>query len=113
MAYVRTAAKGHGRGRQIEGRLPAQARVVVIEDLISTGGSAGSSVEALRKEGAEVLGVQGIFSYALPEAERRFAELGVRAYALSDYPALLETYRSSAEAWTKTSLPPLSGVMKP
>jgi orotate phosphoribosyltransferase len=91
MAYVRSAPKGHGQGRQIEGRLPSDARVVVIEDLISTGGSAGNSVEALRKVGAEVLGVQGIFSYALAEAERRFAELGVRAYCLSDYPALLET----------------------
>jgi orotate phosphoribosyltransferase len=96
MAYVRGAAKGHGQGRQIEGRLPPDARVVVIEDLISTGGSAGNSVEALRKDGAEVLGVQGIFSYALPEAERRFAELRVRAYSLSDYPALLETLTLSA-----------------
>jgi orotate phosphoribosyltransferase len=97
MVYVRSAAKDHGRGKQVEGRLEAGTRTVVLEDLISTGGSSGNSVEALRREGAQVLGVQGIFSYGLPEAERRFAELGLPAYALSDFATLVRILPVSQE----------------
>jgi orotate phosphoribosyltransferase len=96
MVYVRPSRKEHGREQAIEGRLGAGARVVVVEDLISTGGSSGAAVEELRKAGAEVLGVQAIFSYALPEAELRFEELGVVARSLSDYPTLLRTLPLSA-----------------
>jgi orotate phosphoribosyltransferase len=97
MVYVRGAAKEHGRGRQVEGKLEAGARVVVVEDLISTGGSSGSTVEALRKEGARVLGVQAIFSYGLPAAERRFEEMGLPAQALSDFATLVRTLPLSPE----------------
>jgi orotate phosphoribosyltransferase len=97
MVYVRSAPKEHGRGRQIEGRLQAGAPVVLVEDLISLGGSSSGAIEALRKEGAPLLGVQAIFSYGLPEADRRFAELGVQARALSDFSTLIETLELSPE----------------
>jgi orotate phosphoribosyltransferase len=97
MVYVRSAPKGHGQGRQVEGRLPEGAAVLLVEDLVSTGGSSASAVEALRKEGARLLGIQAIFSYALPEAERRFEEIGVQLRVLSDFPTLIETLSLSPE----------------
>jgi orotate phosphoribosyltransferase len=97
MVYVRGAAKEHGRGKQVEGNLGPGVRVVVVEDLISTGGSSGGTVEALRKEGAQVLGVQAIFSYGLPEAEQRFEEIGVPLQALSDFATLVQTLPLSPE----------------
>ncbi len=97
MAYVRRATKEHGQGRRIEGRLPERCRVVLVEDLVSLGGSSASAVEALRDEGFEVAGVQAVFTYALPESERRFAELGVPLSALSDFRSLLETLELSTD----------------
>jgi len=90
MAYVRGTAKGHGQQKRVEGRPLSGERVVVIEDLISYGGSSGTSVQALSEEGGKVIGVQAIFTYGFAEAQRGFDELGVQATALSSYDALLE-----------------------
>lgn len=87
--YVRSAPKSHGLANQIEGEVKAGARVVVIEDLISTGGSSLSAVEALRKAGCEVLGMVAIFTYGFPVAADNFAAAGVRLNTLSDYNVLL------------------------
>ncbi|MER2237119.1 MAG: orotate phosphoribosyltransferase, partial [Psychrobacillus sp.] len=74
MMYVRSKAKEHGRGNQIEGKIVTGQKVVVVEDLISTGGSSLTAVEALQKAGLEVLGVVSIFTYGLPKAEESFKE---------------------------------------
>ncbi len=89
MVYVRASAKGHGRGNQIEGRLPEDARVVLIEDLVSTGGSSLAAVAALRAAGAEVVATLAVFSYAFDRAADAFRAAGVPLYTLTDYPALL------------------------
>lgn len=89
MVYVRSSPKGHGRGNQIEGRLAARARVVLVEDLVSTGGSSLAAVEALREAGAEVLATLAVFSYAFDRAAAAFEEAGVPLATLTDYPALL------------------------
>lgn len=94
MVYVRSSAKEHGRGNRIEGRLPEGARVVLVEDLVSTGGSSLAAVEALQKAGAEVPAVVAVFSYGLPRAEAAFRAAGVPLYTLSDYDALLDAARS-------------------
>ena len=91
MGYVRGAAKDHGRGNRIEGRLLLGQKTVVIEDLISTGGSVLDTVEALRQEGAEVLGIVSIFTYQFEEAERRMSETGVKNISLCDLDALMQT----------------------
>ena len=90
MGYVRGSAKDHGRGNRIEGRLMPGQKTVVIEDLISTGGSVLDTVEALRKEGAEVLGIVSIFTYQFEEAERRMSETGVKNISLCDLDALMQ-----------------------
>lgn len=90
MCYVRSKAKEHGKGNQIEGKIEPGAKVVVIEDLISTGGSAITAAEALRAAGCDVLGVAAIFTYGLPKGDARLAEADLRAEALSDYDALIE-----------------------
>ncbi len=91
MGYVRGSAKDHGRGNRIEGRLMPGQKTVVIEDLISTGGSVLDTVEALRQAGAEVLGIVSIFTYQFEEAERRMSETGVKNISLCDLDALLQT----------------------
>jgi len=91
MVYVRGSAKGHGKQRRVEGRALSGERVVVVEDLISTGGSSAASVEALREDGAVVIGVQAIFSYGFPRAQELFRSLGVPAHALTCYEVLVET----------------------
>ena len=88
--YVRPKPKDHGTGSQIEGSLPEGAKVVVIEDLVSTGMSSLAAVEALRKAGAEVLGMVAIFTYGFDIAAQRFEEAGVRLDTLSNYGALIE-----------------------
>lgn len=88
MMYVRSKAKDHGRGNQIEGKVIAGQKVVVLEDLISTGGSSLVAVEALQKEGIEVLGVVSIFTYGLPKAEQVFKEAGISFVSLTHYDAL-------------------------
>ena len=90
MGYVRSAAKDHGRGNRIEGRLEKGQKVVVIEDLISTGGSCIEVVEALREAGAEVLGVASIFTYGMQRGLDRLREANVENHSLSNLDALVE-----------------------
>ena len=94
-AYVRSKAKQHGRQNQIEGYLPDGAKVLVIEDLISTGGSSLLAVEALREAGAKVKGVMAIFSYQFASAEEAFQKVNCPFSTLSNYSALLEAAVSS------------------
>ena len=89
MGYVRGSAKDHGRGNRIEGRLEKGAKVVVIEDLISTGGSCIDVVEALREAGAEVLGVVSIFTYGMKKGLERLAAANVVNYSLSNFDTLV------------------------
>lgn len=88
--YVRDKAKGHGRQNTIEGYLEKNARVVVIEDLISTGGSSLKAVEALKQADAKVLGMMGIFTYGFSISTENFAKANVELVTLSDYESLLE-----------------------
>lgn len=90
MGYVRGSAKDHGRNNKIEGRLEAGQKVVVIEDLISTGGSCIDVVEALREAGAEVLGVVSIFTYGMKKGLERLREAGVVNYSLSNFDTLVD-----------------------
>ncbi len=89
MVYVRSKPKGHGRGNQIEGPLHTGQSVVVVEDLVSTGGSSLDAVAALREAGAEVRAVLAIFSYGLERAHRAFADAEVPLHVLTDLDALL------------------------
>ena len=91
MGYVRSGAKDHGRGNQIEGRLEAGQKVVVVEDLISTGGSCIETVNVLRDAGADVLGVVSIMTYGMKKGIDRFAEAGIRWVSLTDFDAVIET----------------------
>lgn len=84
MGYVRSGSKDHGRRNQIEGKLIPGEKVVVIEDLISTGGSVLDTVAALRAAGAEVLGVISIFTYGMAKGRQRLAEAGVKCVSLTD-----------------------------
>jgi orotate phosphoribosyltransferase len=95
MVYVRPSAKGHGRQNLIEGRLQAGQKVVVVEDLISTGGSSLKAVEALREAGAEVLGMVATFSYGFELAADNFLKAGVDLYTLTNYHVLIETALNS------------------
>jgi orotate phosphoribosyltransferase len=88
MCYVRSKAKGHGKGKQIEGQAVKGQKVVVVEDLISTGGSAITAVKALREAGCEVLGVAAIFTYQLEKGKQMLAEEKIEAYTLTDIEAL-------------------------
>ncbi|MFI3303918.1 MAG: orotate phosphoribosyltransferase [Rikenellaceae bacterium] len=90
MGYVRSGSKDHGRGNQIEGRLEKGQKVVVIEDLISTGGSCIDVVNALREAGAEVLGIASIFTYGMKKGLDRLAAANVVNYSLSNLDALVE-----------------------
>jgi len=89
MVYVRSTAKGHGKGNQIEGRIAPGAKVVLIEDLLSTGGSSLKAVEALQEAGAEVVAVLAIFSYQFPEVQNKFDAAGIPFRTLTDYGVLL------------------------
>lgn len=88
--YVRATPKNHGLSNSIEGVLPQGARVVVVEDLISTGGSSLQAVETLRKAGAEVLGLTAIFSYNFNSARRNFENANCVLYTLTNYITLIE-----------------------
>ena len=90
MIYVRDSAKKHGKTNQIEGRVLEGQKVVIIEDLISTGLSSLKVTKALREAGAEVLGVVAIFSYELKKAQAAFEEAGVEYITLTNYPVLVE-----------------------
>lgn len=87
--YVRSAPKGHGMENLIEGHLHADARVLVVEDLVSTGGSSLKAVEALRKAGAAVEGMVSVFNYGFPAADEAFSSAGVRLVSLSNYETLV------------------------
>ena len=95
--YVRPSAKEHGRQNLIEGRLQAGQRVVVVEDLISTGGSSLKAVDALRHAGADVLGMVAIFSYGFEVAAENFRKAGVELQTLTSYHVLLETAMASGD----------------
>lgn len=91
MGYVRGSAKDHGRANRIEGKLEKGQKVVVIEDLISTAGSAIECVSALREAGAEVLGIISIFTYGMKKGKERLAENGIENISLCDLDTLVET----------------------
>ncbi|MBB3906228.1 orotate phosphoribosyltransferase [Anoxybacteroides rupiense] len=118
MCYVRSQAKAHGRGKQIEGKVERGQKVVVVEDLISTGGSSLTAVGALKEAGCDVLGVVAIFTYGLEKGKQAFAESDVQVHTLTDYDSLIETavelgvvgeqdlatlrdWRKQPEAWGK------------
>lgn len=90
MVYVRSKAKEHGRGNQIEGKIVPGQKVIVVEDLISTGGSSIEAVRALEQEGCEVLGVVCIFTYHLKRADELFEEAGIPYVSLTNFDALIE-----------------------
>ena len=90
MGYVRSSGKDHGRQNRIEGKLEPGARVVVIEDLISTAGSCIDVVEALRQAGAEVLGIVSIFTYGLQKGLDRLAAANAANHSLSNFDAVCE-----------------------
>ena len=91
MGYVRSGAKDHGRQNQIEGRLEKGQKVVVVEDLISTGGSVIEVVNVLREAGAEVLGVVSIFTYGMKKGLERLAEAQVKNISLTNFDVVAQT----------------------
>ena len=90
MGYVRSGAKDHGRQNQIEGRLEAGQKVVVVEDLISTGGSVLEVVDVLRRAGAEVLGIVSIFTYGMKKGLDRLAAANVENHSLTDFDCIAQ-----------------------
>ena len=90
MGYVRGGAKDHGRANRIEGRMDPGTKVVVVEDLISTGGSCIEVVDALREEGATVLGIVSIFTYGMKKGLERIAAAGTVNHSLSNLDVLVE-----------------------
>ena len=88
--YVRPKPKDHGMGNQIEGTIPEGSKVVVVEDLISTGGSSLKAVEALRNAGFEVVGMVASYTYGFPVAEDAFSNAGVKLVTISDYAHVVE-----------------------
>lgn len=116
--YVRSKPKEHGMGNQIEGELQPGQKVVVVEDLVSTGKSSLQAAEAIRAAGGEVIGMCALFTYAFPAAAEAFEKAGVPLQTISDYNALLEvgtdqglfqpedrdmlaSWRTSPETWGK------------
>ena len=107
--YVRSKPKEHGMGNQVEGVLEKGQKVVVVEDLISTGKSSLQVVDVLREHGAEVLGMCGLFTYGFPVADKAFEQAGIPLYTISNYQALMEVgeaqqlitpeQRASLEQW--------------
>ncbi len=90
MGYVRSGAKDHGRQNQIEGRLEPGQKVVVVEDLISTGGSVIEVVKVLQEAGAQVLGIASIFTYGMERGLRRLAEAGVENHSLTNFDVIAQ-----------------------
>lgn len=90
MVYVRSKAKEHGKGNQIEGPIAKGQKVVVIEDLISTGGSSLKAVEALEEAGAEVVGIAAIFTYGLDKGKKLLEEADTKLVTLTNYDELIE-----------------------
>jgi orotate phosphoribosyltransferase len=111
MCYVRSKAKGHGKGNQIEGKVEQGQKVVVVEDLISTGGSVITAVQALREAGCEVLGVVSIFTYGLEKGKEAFGQADITSLSLTNFPTLvkvaiekgyiMDTDQESLLAWSQ------------
>ena len=97
MNYVRSKSKSHGKQNQIEGAKSEGKKVVVVEDLISAGGSSVTAVEALKEAGADVLGVVAIFTYGLKKADDTFQKAGIPFYTLSNYNELIEVAREEGK----------------
>lgn len=93
MVYIRSSAKGHGRSRQIEGKISQDDKAIIIEDLISTGGSSLNAAAALRSEEVEVTGIVSIFTYELKKADEAFADEKLSYHSLTDFGALIEVSR--------------------
>jgi len=89
--YVRSSAKDHGTGKMVEGEVTPGKSAVIVEDLVSTGGSSLRAVEALRNEGVDVLGMVAIFSYGFRTAEDNFRKAGVKMVSLTDYYTLIDS----------------------
>lgn len=90
MVYVRSSAKGHGRSRQIEGKISSGDKAIIVEDLISTGGSSLNAAAALRSEEIDVTGIVSIFTYELNKADEAFAAADLSYKSLTDFGALIE-----------------------
>lgn len=90
MIYVRPKPKDHGKGKQIEGRFSDKDKIVLIDDLVTTGGSVLNAVKATKKDGGHVAGVSSIFTYYLPDAKKNFADADVKFAPLLSYPELLK-----------------------
>jgi orotate phosphoribosyltransferase len=109
MVYVRSAPKGHGKGNQIEGLIEAGQRVVLIEDLISTGGSVIESAQALQNAGAEVLHILAIFTYGLEKSKQQFSKENLSFETITNYDELInyleengqinQTEKEELETW--------------
>lgn len=97
MSYVRSKSKSHGKQNQIEGAQSEGKKIVVVEDLISTGGSSLVAAEALREAGADVLGVVAIFTYGLSKADKMFNEADLPFYTLSNYNELIEVAKEQGK----------------
>lgn len=97
MIYVRPKPKDHGKGRQIEGRFTKQDKIVLLDDLITTGGSVLEAVRATQKEGGQVIGVSSIFTYYLPDAKANFAKSEVEYAPLLSYPELLKAEKAGGQ----------------
>lgn len=95
MIYIRSSAKKHGKGNQIEGVLHEEQRVVVIEDLISTGGSVLEATDAVENAGGKVLGVAAIFTYELAQATKQFSDKNMAFTTLTQYSTLIEVAREN------------------
>ncbi len=108
MGYVRGSAKDHGRTNRIEGKLQPGQKVVVIEDLISTAGSAVETVEALREAGAEVLGIASIFTYGMKKGLDRLEEHNIKNVSLCDLDVLVEVAAESGYIKDKSK----EGILK-
>ncbi len=98
MGYVRSSAKDHGRANRIEGRLLPGQKVVVVEDLISTGGSVIETVEALREAGADVLGVVSIFTYGMKKGLEKLSAANVKNVSMTSFLSICE--EAAATGWT-------------
>ena len=95
MIYVRTKPKDHGQGKQIEGVLKEGQKVVVIDDLISTGGSVLNAVRAVNNAGGKVIGVVSVFTYDLPAAEQNFMANGLKYYSVTDYMTFIKVAKEN------------------
>lgn len=101
MVYVRSKPKAHGKGNQIEGQIVPGQKVVVIEDLISTGGSALETVTALQEAGAEVVAVLAIFTYGLKESDQAFNESQIPLHTLASFDILIDVLQSESAITSK------------